>query len=795
MTTITLIKRSKPLIFTRSADAVEAWISADDLCSLAGLGGGCEAEFHLLAVIPRLWVERLWADGRGRHSNGAPLLAHDGRVIFALPAMAGSAPAVRFQHVEEPRLRVGTGYLPPNLPYTGGTVTGSSWPVSRSLYQRIGQAATMSGSRRGGTELRVIGHADILKNVSPSLATAASGVDKLLSLTNVTHRHNPAFSMTLSFSADFEQQLLESLNHLWPPALDSAAKDEAEGLLKTSLNLLRQSPLPQLIDGINSTVVQDARRILDMLWQEAEDYRHATMFHVGASTMGVPKDVLNMGLIGASTGLGGMYAVVNPGSTTLTENAQLKMRLQTMEAAQALRFRQNTQIRNIRTVGSKIIGETRRRPGLRSAAGAAGSRVATATTAGAARPSFLRRIAQGTTQGGVKVLKSLVPTTLPDVGRTMAAGGLEYAARSVLPQQEGASHVMQSAALRFASTLLMSRNVQGAAAMAVTEAMYSGVVTYGEALGNFVCDSVITHAMICSAKATEVEKTRKAYADRVASAAKKLRKQLQGHKRGILDSVCTAVADCQAQTFFFLAEQLATNQKANLIHTGGSIPGPVDPAVTHLLARSAAVDASPDVVRTIRDHLSAAEKDIKVWEASSPTDLHYILLQLVRDERVQKHVAERATMLHALTEAVDMRTESGYRSVVETLGLINVQLWWRDDFNPAYTKAVHDVQERGKYRDIKNDSDAIQALLNHYAALLEISDPAKNASLAERAWQGRKQEALATASPEVQAQLSKIEEATKRHKAELQTSKQQRAEISNKILELQQSLANKTFNT
>jgi len=91
MTTITLIKQPKPLVFTRSADAVEAWISADDLCALAGVGGRCEARHHLLAVVPRAWVERLWAEGRGQHRDGSPLLAPDGRLVLMLRRAAAGA--------------------------------------------------------------------------------------------------------------------------------------------------------------------------------------------------------------------------------------------------------------------------------------------------------------------------------------------------------------------------------------------------------------------------------------------------------------------------------------------------------------------------------------------------------------------------------------------------------------------------------------------------------------------------------------------------------------------------------
>jgi len=632
----------------------------------------------------------------------------------------------------------------------------------------------------------VIGQPNVLKEVSPSLATAAGGVDKLLSLTNATH--HPPFSMTLSFSADFEQQLLTSLDHLWPQALAPAAKDDAKGLLKTSLELLQKSPLPHLINGINSTTVQDARSILDFLWQEADSYRHATMFHVGASTMGVPGEVLNTGLIAGTTGFGAMYTAARSlGSTARSENAELKMQIQAMKAAQALRSSQNNAI--LKRVGRTFAATTiNKQRALRRAAGsgaaAAGSGAA-ATAAGATRPSLLRRIAQGATQGSVKAFKSIVPTTPSAVGSLAAAAGLEYAARSVLPEQKGASHVMQSTALRFASTLLTSRNLKGAAAMAVGEALYSGAVTYGEALGNFVCDSVINHAMICSAQALEVEKTKAAYAERVARAEKELRQRL-GPKRGILDSVCTAVADCQAQTFFFIAEQLATKQRANLVHTGGSIPRPVDPAVTHGMARHAALHGSPDIANTIHDHVSTAENDVKLWEASSPTDLHHILLQLARDERAHRPVAERATMLHALTEAVDMRTESGYQSVVEALGLINVQLWWRDDFSPAYKEAVHYVQEVGMQRAIMKDGAALQAELNRLADTLEKLDNAKYAAWTDRVWQGHGQEARATVSPEVQAQLSKAEADLKLSEASLQAAKQEQAAFSQKILDLEQ---------
>lgn len=86
MTHVTLIRRERPLLFTRSREAVEAWISADDLCALAGAdrGGSCDVRHHLLAVVPRAWVQRLWAMGRGQLADGTPLLAPDGRLVLVL---------------------------------------------------------------------------------------------------------------------------------------------------------------------------------------------------------------------------------------------------------------------------------------------------------------------------------------------------------------------------------------------------------------------------------------------------------------------------------------------------------------------------------------------------------------------------------------------------------------------------------------------------------------------------------------------------------------------------------------
>ena len=63
---------------------VPAWLSASDVCFLSG-SPGCHGEdeyIHYRGLVSHAEVALLWADGRGKDSNGAPLLALDGRFVF-----------------------------------------------------------------------------------------------------------------------------------------------------------------------------------------------------------------------------------------------------------------------------------------------------------------------------------------------------------------------------------------------------------------------------------------------------------------------------------------------------------------------------------------------------------------------------------------------------------------------------------------------------------------------------------------------------------------------------------------
>ena len=75
---------------------VPAWISASDECFLSGSPAchGADEYFHSRGLVSYAQIAQLWADGRGSNSDGAPLLALDGRLVFVSKravAVAGAA--------------------------------------------------------------------------------------------------------------------------------------------------------------------------------------------------------------------------------------------------------------------------------------------------------------------------------------------------------------------------------------------------------------------------------------------------------------------------------------------------------------------------------------------------------------------------------------------------------------------------------------------------------------------------------------------------------------------------------